>query len=115
VQSHNSVGAGERYHACVRNLYNRMSADRPGISPGMALALAGFIMNQTAGPSGLSPMLLLFGVSPPVPIKPIDLPGHRERSKAMAEARLEMVKRVAKARLDAALRNKVPSGAMVNL
>jgi len=60
-------------------------------------------------------MLLLFGVSPPVPIKPIDLPGHRERSKAMAEARLEMVKRVAKARLDAALRNKVPSGAMVNL
>jgi len=54
-------------------------------------------------------------VNPPVPIKPVDLPGHRERSKAMAEARLEMVKCVAKARLNAALRNKVPSGAMVEV
>ena len=63
----------------------------------------------------MSPMLLLFGVNPPVPIKPVDLPGHRERSKAMADARLEMVKCVTKSRLDAALRNKVPSGAMVDV
>jgi len=81
----------------------------------MALALALFVMNQTAGPSGLSPMLLLFGVNPPVPVKPVDLPGHRERSKAMAHERLEMVKCVAKARLDAALRNKVSSGTMVDV
>jgi len=60
-------------------------------------------------------MLFLFGVNPPVPIKPVDLPGHRERSKAMAEARLEMNKCFEKARLDAALRNKVPSGAVVYL
>jgi len=86
VESHNSLGAGERYHAYLRNLYNRVSADRPGISPDMALALAVFVMNQTAGPSGLSPMLLLFGVNPPVPVKPVDLPCHRERSKAMADA-----------------------------
>jgi len=115
VESHNSPGAGERYHAYWRNMYNRVSADPPGISPDMELALAVLVMNQTAGPSGLSPMLLLFGVNPPVPIKPVDLPGHRERSKAMAEARLKMVMCVAKARLDAALRNKVPSGAMVGV
>eukprot|EP00168_Porphyra_purpurea_P014416 TRINITY_DN412_c0_g1_i3.p1 TRINITY_DN412_c0_g1~~TRINITY_DN412_c0_g1_i3.p1 ORF type:complete len:415 (+),score=68.59 TRINITY_DN412_c0_g1_i3:362-1606(+) len=115
VENHNSLEAGERYHAYLRILYNRVSADRPGISPDMALALAVFVLNQTAGPSGLSRMLLLFGVNPPVPVKPVDLRGHRERSKAMADARLEMVKCVAKARLDAALRNKVPSGAMVDV
>jgi len=115
LESHNSLGAGERYHAYLRNLYNRVSADRSGISPDMALALAVFVMNQTEGPSGLSPMLLRFGVSPLVPIRPVDLPGHRERSKAMAEARLEMVKCIAKARLDAALRNKVTSGTMVDV
>jgi len=59
VESHNSLGAGERYHAYLHNLHNRVSADRPGISPDMALALAVFVVNQTAGPGGLSPMLLL--------------------------------------------------------
>jgi len=60
-------------------------------------------------------MLLLFGVNPPVPVKPVDLPGHRERSKAIADARLEMVKCVAKSRFHAALRNKVPSGSIVDV
>jgi len=115
VESHNSLGAGERYHAYLRNLYNGVSADRPGIPPDMALALAVFEMNQTSGPSGLSPMLLLFGVNPPVPVKPVDLPGHSERSKAMVVARLEIVKCVGKACLDAALRNMVPSGEMVDV
>jgi len=89
VESHNSLGAGEHYHAYLRNLYNRVSADRPDISPDMALALAVFVMKQTAGPSGSSSMLVLFGVNPPVPVKPVGLPDHRQRSKAMADARLE--------------------------
>jgi len=35
VESHNSLGAGERYHAYLRDFYNRVSAGRPGISSGI--------------------------------------------------------------------------------
>jgi len=114
VEGHNSLGAGERYHAYLRNSYNRVSAGRPGISADIELALAVFVMKQTAGPSGFSPMLSRFGVSPPVPVKPVNLSSHHERSKAKADARQKMGRCAAKARLDAARRNKVPSGAMVD-
>jgi len=115
VEGHNCLGAGERYHAYSRNSYNRVSAGLPGISADIELALAVFVMTQTAGPIGFSSMLSRFGVNPPVPVKPVNLSSHHERSKAKADARQKMVKCVAKALLDAARRNKVPSGAMVDL
>eukprot|EP00170_Pyropia_yezoensis_P002016 contig_8609_g2020 len=65
-------------------------------------------MNQTAGPMGISPTLLVFGINPRIPVSPADLPMQRERSKALVEARADMVRHVARARLGTALRRNVP-------
>jgi len=103
IESHNSLGAGERYHAMLRQIYRTARMDH-AISPlDVALALAVWAMNQTAGPADISPESLVLGGDPRIPVKPANLPGHRERCQAIAEARADLVKLVAQARLRKAL------------
>ena len=68
-------------------------------------------MNETAGPNGLCPTLLVFGVVPRMPLSTIDLPNQRERMRALKTARMEMVKQVAKSRLSTAKNRNVPAAA----
>ena len=115
VESHNALGAGERYHAYLRQLFKRVRADHPKIPVQLALSMAVWAMNQTAGPRGLSPILLVFGIHPRMPVSPADLPNHRERCKALVEARADMSKQIARDRLDRALRTQVPHAAAANI
>lgn len=108
VESHNSLGAGERYHAFLRQIFRRVRAAHPTIDKGQALSLSVWAMNQTAGPMGISPVLLVFGINPRMPVNPVDLPMQRERNKALVEARADMVKHVARARLSTVVRRNVP-------
>ena len=103
IESHNSLGAGERYHAMLRQIYRTVRMDHAITPLDVALALAVWAINQTAGPSGISPESLVLGGDPRIPVKPANLPGHRERCQAIAEARADLVKPVAQARLRKAL------------
>ncbi|OSX76619.1 hypothetical protein BU14_0183s0011 [Porphyra umbilicalis] len=109
VESHNALGTGERYHAFLRTIYRRVRMEHPTVTAGSALSMAVAAMNQTAGPRGLVPTLLVFGVLPRTPITPLPLPVQRERMEAMATARKEMAAQVAKARVAAALTSSVPA------
>lgn len=68
-------------------------------------------MNDTAGPPGLVPTLLVFGCMPRIPITPLDLPSQIQRMKAIASARREMSQIMAKQRIAKALRMNVPASA----
>jgi len=107
VESHNTLGVGERYHAMLRHIFRLIRGSHPSISDDLTLALAVWAMNQTAGPAGISPQALVLGIQPRMPVKPVNLPGHRERCQAIAEARSEILKLVAQARLSKALRQRV--------
>lgn len=72
-----------------------------------AQGLAVKSMNETAGPYGLSPMILVFGIILRISITPVDLP-ERERMKALRTARAEIVKQVAVSRIRTALQQRVP-------
>jgi len=111
VESHNALGTGERYHAFLRAIYRRVRMEYPTMTAGSALSMAVAAMNQIAGPRGLVPTLLVFGVLPRTPITPLPLPVQRERMEAMATARKEMEAQVAKARVAAALTTSVPAAA----
>jgi len=111
IESHNSLGAGERYHAVLRDLYQRVRSFHPNIAAKTSLALSVRAMNQIIGPQGLSPMLLVFGVHPRIPVRTEDLPEHRDRAKALVQARADMVKHVSRLRLAAAARQPVPAAA----
>ena len=64
VESHNSLGSGETYHALLRRIYNKVSMSNPNFTAPLCLSPAVKAINDTAGPGGLVPSLLLFGTLP---------------------------------------------------
>lgn len=109
VESHNSLGEEERYHAYLRNIYERVHHEHPDMDPKTILKLANKACNDTAGPSGLVPTLLVFGSIPRMPIHPEDLPNQRARMSALHKARSHMSELMAKERLSKAVRSQVPN------
>ena len=111
VKIHNALGVGERYHECLRQINRRVKNEHKTMNLEYVLSLATQAMDATAGKDGLSPCLLVFGISPTLPITSRDLPEQRKRMKALQTARSEMVKIIARQRLASALRRNVPSSA----
>ncbi|KAI0997262.1 hypothetical protein K3495_g10925 [Podosphaera aphanis] len=92
VESHNSIGKVERYHHTLKRAYEVISADlRTAVTSEDTLQMAVRAVNDTAGPQGLVPPLLVFGTyprltesSPPSPSITVRANAIR---KAMTEAR----------------------------
>ena len=85
--------------------------EHKGMELGDALSLSINAMNATAGKNGLSPCLLVFGITPKIPIEGKEFPDQKQRFKAMHAARSEMVKVTARQRITTSLRRNVPSAA----
>lgn len=64
VEAHNSVGIVERYHIPLRRVYNILLIELPDITREERLQMAIKSVNDTAGPDGLVPTLLVFGAYP---------------------------------------------------
>ena len=77
IESHNAIGSRERYHAFLRQIYKKVRAELPNISKDYALSLAVKAINETAGPNGLSRILLVFGVHPRMHLPTTNLPEKR--------------------------------------
>lgn len=111
VESHNALGNGERYHSFLRRLYDKVRADNVNLSEERALSLAVKACNDTAGPKGLVPTLLVFGTMPRMPLRPHELPGNVSRLKSMIAARKEATQLIAQSRIATAIRRSVPAAA----
>jgi hypothetical protein len=64
VEAHNSIGIVERYHGPIRRIYQIVRMELPDITKEMALQTTFKAINDTAGPDGLIPTLLVFGAYP---------------------------------------------------
>jgi hypothetical protein len=64
VEAHNSVGIVERYHGPIRCAYLIITTETQGINKDMALQMAFEAINDTAGPDGIVPTLLVYGTLP---------------------------------------------------
>jgi hypothetical protein len=64
VEAHNSIGKVERYYAAVRRAYSIITTELPGITKEMALQMAFKAINDSVGPKGLVPTLLVYGAYP---------------------------------------------------
>jgi hypothetical protein len=109
VESHNSLGICEAYHSTIRRIYNKLSisfSDRP---KSLRLAMTIKALNDTAGPNGLVPSLLLFGTYPRLPDQQhFD---NRARTAMLKSAREEYETIQAKQRVNLALNRNVPAAA----
>jgi hypothetical protein len=93
VESHNSIGKLERYHAPLRRAFHVIAEDLrgQGMNNDHILQMAVKAVNDTAGPDGLVPTLLVFGAYPRLthmsPPSPSIETRTRTIRKAMAEVR----------------------------
>ena len=60
IEAHNSVGKVERYHVPFRRAYKIIREEYPSASRELALQTALKAVNDTVGPNGLVPTLLVF-------------------------------------------------------
>jgi len=108
TESHNSLGLCERYHSIIRRVYNRLKEEDPRQVKETRLSLAVHAVNNTAGPEGLTPTVLVFGAVPRLPL-PDDStlpPDQKSRIKAMKIARTEMETITAQRRIEEARKHR---------
>ncbi|KJZ72869.1 hypothetical protein HIM_07813 [Hirsutella minnesotensis 3608] len=68
VEAHWSIGKVERYHAPIRRAYEILKAELKTASAESLLQMAFKSVNDTAGPDGLVPTLLVFGAYPRITV-----------------------------------------------
>ena len=64
VEAYNSIGLIERYHVPLRRAYSILLKELPDLPKEERLQMAIKAVNNTAGPDGIMPMLLVFGAFP---------------------------------------------------
>lgn len=111
VESHNSLALGERYHAPLRRLFNKVRHAEPTLIPEMALRVAQKSLNDTMGPNGLVPTLLVYGMLPRLPVAESDFPDQQACMRALPVSRREMETIVAQLRINQALRARISAAA----
>lgn len=113
VESHHSLGANERAHHTIRRIYNKVRRDHPKITQELALAMAQKAMNETTGPDGIVPMLLVYGTMPRCRMAGLatKLQPNSERFKIMETARKEYTVIVNKERTQRLLKKRIPLAA----
>jgi hypothetical protein len=96
VEAHNSIGIVERYHGPIRRAYLIITTEIQGIDKDMALQMAFKAINDTAGPDGLVPTLLVYGALPRMVEYDAPSPTVAQRSAALKKAMTEIQKLRAK-------------------
>jgi len=64
VKAHNLISMVERYYSPLRRIYHIITSKIPGINKDIALQIAFKAINNSTGPDGLIPTLLIFRAYP---------------------------------------------------
>jgi len=92
VEAHNSIRIVERYHGPIRRAYQIIITEIPGINKEMGLQMAFKAINDSAGPDGLVPTLLVFGAYPQMVEADAPSPTVAQRAAAIKKAMAEIQK-----------------------
>lgn len=89
-ESHNSLSTGDRYHGPLRRVLSVLRRAHSSLNPESVLHLAVNGLNNTVGPDGLVPILLVFGVLLSLRINRSDLPSQGVCMAALRTSRDKM-------------------------
>ena len=107
VEAHWSIGKVEKYHGPLRRAYDIIRLETKGvISPESMLQMAFKAINDTAGPDGLVPTLLVFGAYPRINMDSPPSLSQQQRSQAVAKAMNELRKIKAQRSINDALNTR---------
>lgn len=74
---HNSMARGETYHMPLRRVFRILHERHPNIQRAILLQYAVKSQNDTMGPNGLVPYLIIFRTIPSFPMTTIDVPAQK--------------------------------------
>lgn len=105
IEAHNSVGLVERYHQPLKRAYEIISDDMKDmkVSREMVLLMAQKAANDSAGPDGIIPTLLVFGAFPRLTHLDSPAPSVTKRAEVIRRATDEVRKLHAKQQVSDAL------------
>lgn len=106
VEAHHSIGAVERYHAPLRRAFQVIKEDLPNLTKEICLQMAVKAVNDTAGPDGLTPTLLVFGMYPRMIDGDPPHPSIADRAKTVKRTMSEVAKKLASIDVGEALRHR---------
>jgi hypothetical protein len=106
VEAHWSVGLVERAHPALRRAYQIITDECKDIHKELALQMAVKAVNDTAGPDGLVPTLLVYGAYPRMSNLDPPAPSVTDRAAAIRKAMAEIVKLRAKQTVNSALHHR---------
>ena len=102
------MGAGERYHDPLRRVFKKVKHEYPSLNRELALRISVKAINDTMGPEGLVPSLLVFGCLPRFSATDSNISDQKKRMQALKEARKEMSSIKAELRIRKALMSRAP-------
>src|SRR5204863_651770 len=103
VEAHHSIGKVERYHRPLRRAYEIVTEEHPELSDEDRLQMALKAVNDTAGPNGLIPTLLVFGAYPRMTEMDPPNPSIQQRAETIKRAMIEVRQIHAKRQVNDAL------------
>ena len=87
TEAHHKIGLVERYHEVDRKVYEKLKIDDPTMSRELRLSTTFRCINDSAGPNGMVPTLLVFGSYPRLGVKSETIaPTTIERANSIREA-----------------------------
>ena len=92
VEAHNSIGMVERYHGPIRRAFQIIATEMPHLDPDMQLQMAFKAINDSVGPNGLIPTLLVYGAYPRISETDAPSPTVAHRANAIRKAMLAIQK-----------------------
>ena len=117
VEAHWSIGIVERYHGILRRIYFIIREELPSLANTRMLQMAVKAINDTAGPDGLVPTLLVFGAYPRLVDYDPPAPSVTKRAAVLKKATAEVRRLFAQRQTNDALntRNGPSSAAILSL
>ncbi|CRK29788.1 hypothetical protein BN1723_003653 [Verticillium longisporum] len=106
VEAHWSIGKVESYHKPIRRAYEILKAESRDTSLESLLQGAVKAVNDTAGPNGLVPTLLVFGAMPRITANSAPTATQAQRAEAVNKAMAELRRMVAKRKVNDALNTR---------
>jgi hypothetical protein len=117
VEAHNSIGKVERYHSLLQRAYKILSSELPSANKEAILQIAVKAVNDSAGPDGIVPTLLVFEAYPRITRDFLSSPSIAERAEAIHKAIKEVRRLYAEQQVNNALaiRNRLNTKPILTL
>lgn len=107
IETPNSMSYVERYHNPIRHAFKIVTAEAPDLDPEAALQTAVKSVNDSIGPDGLVPTLLVYGALPRLGFpNECPTPSTFQRAVALRKATEAMSKHFAKSQVSTAVRTR---------